>query len=32
MSYNRYKTLIDNGTINLVPFIKIPKKREEINI
>jgi hypothetical protein len=29
MSYNRYKSFIENGTIHLVPFISIPKKHTD---
>ena len=29
MTYNRYKSFVDNGTIHLVPFIEIPKKNTD---
>lgn len=29
MSYNRYKSFVENGTMHLVPFIKIPNKNTD---
>ena len=29
MSYNRYKSFVENGTMHLVPFIKIPFKNTD---
>ena len=29
MSYNRYNNFVENGTMHLVPFIKIPKKNTD---